>query len=109
MKRAQAKAKSTHVSFIVQPNGDVWVTATGQNGSLQLELSGGKEPTMAIVDRDRPGKYKGAWGLLANGRLKGWLVDQDDRIQWFPKRAKPQQKQTKKAPSVKGKAQRHTK
>lgn len=99
--------QQSSVSMRTSADSIVQVQISGQHGSLTLQLSG-KEPTMAIMDLARPGNYKVAWGLLANGHLKGWLVDEDGRIKWFPARAKPKRKRTTKAPPVRGKAKRQS-
>jgi hypothetical protein len=84
----------TWVSFQTCADGCVQIVATGKNGTLTLNIDGGKDgPSMDIPDPDKePGrrfKYKAAWGLEANGQLKGWIVDDNGKIKWFPERAKP--------------------
>lgn len=78
----------TWVSFQTLADGSVQIVATGRNGTLTRHIDGSEEgPTMDIPDLDKePGrrfKYKGAWGLEANGKLKGWLVDDNGKIKWF--------------------------
>lgn len=78
------------VSFVTLSDGSVYIVATGRHGSLTLHVAGGEDgPRIDIPDPDRvPTQYKGVWGLEANGRLSGWIVDDNGKIKWFPVRVK---------------------
>ncbi len=95
-KRHAARSIRSMVSLHTLADGSVEIIAAGRNGILSLQINA-DEPTMAIPNlKLGPGKYKGMWGIRANGQLRGWVVDQDGRIQWFPKRSarKPVKKRT---------------
>ena len=75
----------TWVSFQTLKDGSVAIVATGRNGTLTLHIDGGEDgPSMDIPDLDKePGrqfKFKGVWCLEANGRLKGWIVEENGKI-----------------------------
>jgi len=79
------RARAT-VSFHTLTDGSVEIIAAGRNGALSLQIDGG-DPTMSIPNPALgPGKYRAVWSLQANGHLRGWLVDKEGQIEWFPKR-----------------------
>jgi len=94
-KRYAARSIRAIVSFHTLEDGSVEIIAAGRNGALSLQIDGG-DPTMSIPNLALgPGKYRAVWSLQANGHLRGWLVDKEGHIEWFPKRAarKPKKKQ----------------
>ena len=90
----------TIVTFHTFPDGGVDIIATGRHGTLTLHVGGDyfRGPSMDIPDLDkepgRPLKFKGMWSLQANGKLKGWLADDNGVIRWFPVR--PERKPLKR-------------
>src|SRR5262249_23900123 len=87
--------RATTVSFVTLSDGSLEIRATGSNGTLSLHMDGGEDgPSMDIPipeherEPDKPYRYKAIWGLEANGRLRGWVAEEEGKIKWFPARAK---------------------
>jgi hypothetical protein len=101
MEQHEQKDMRAWVGFQTYADGTVLIIATGRNGTLALKIDGGeKGPSMNILDLDSqdPRKlYKGIWGLEANGQLRGWIVDDNGKIKWFPERTerKPRKRPAK--------------
>jgi len=81
MEQSKQKDLKTTVVYLTQTDGSMDVTAIGSNGTLTLRISA-NGPTMSLAGS------KGAWSLLANGHLKGWLRNNEGQITWFPEPAK---------------------
>ena len=88
----EQKDVRTTVVYLTQIDGGMDVTAIGSNGTLTLRISA-NGPTMSL-----PRSKGGAWSLLANGHLKGWLLDEEGQVSWFPEPAK--QKPTRRRVKV---------
>jgi hypothetical protein len=78
---------------------DVYVA--GKNGTLTFHVNG-DDPSFDIADPAKgPMKYRACWGISINGRMEGWLVDEQNRISWFPKPPELPQPQPKPRPRKK--------
>jgi hypothetical protein len=101
------------VTFVTLADGSVEIVATGRNGSLTLRVDGGEDgPSMDIplLDHERtPGKpwrYKAVWGLEANGKLKGWVAEDNGKIKWFEAPSRKVRKQPVRQGKVKRSARK---
>ena len=98
--------RESYVSIQNYGDGTVRVNISGQNGqSLSLVVNVTDPEPMASIPKTWAGRgfYRAAVQVLANGHLKGWLIDQqNDQLLWFPERAKPKRKRTKKSPPMRG-------
>ena len=104
----EAPSLKSIVSVNTFADGRAEIIVSGSGGTFTLEVTQG-EPTIAIQDPERAKqlgrvhKYKAVFGLLANGHLKGWLVEKkgptpaDDSVVWFPARKGRAKKRKAKA------------
>jgi len=76
-----------HISFHTHADGSVSIVATGRHGTLTLMVIGGeKGPTVGVLHPNL--NLQAGWALLANGRLKGYLVDDNGKVKLLPERTK---------------------
>jgi hypothetical protein len=85
------------VSVYNYGDGKADVYVAGKNGTLTFHVNG-DDPSSDIEDPAKgPMKYRAAWGISINGKMEGWLVNEQNRISWFPKVPElPQPKQPAK-------------
>jgi hypothetical protein len=77
--------------------------STSLRGSLTFHVDDGEGgPNLSIDDPAKgPLKYKAAWGISVNGKLEGWLVDEVNKISWFPKKQEPKARAIRKGTTKK--------